>query len=120
MCGPRGLKGEGDHLFRNNGNGKFTDVSEATGTADKQGFCGLGSLFIDVNNDGKVDLLVADDSTPNYLYLNNGEGGFDDVSFMSGYSLNGEGRETATMGIEAGDISHSGRIDIYSTTFSDE
>ena len=120
MCGPRGLKGEGDHLFRNHGDGTFTDVSEATGTADKQGYYGLASLFIDVNNDGKVDLLVADDSTPNYLYLNNGRGRFDDASFVSGYSFNGEGRETATMGIAAGDISHSGCIDLYSTTFSDD
>ena len=80
----------------------------------------MASLFIDVNNDGKVDLLVANDSTPNYLYLNNGKGGFDDASFASGYALNEGGRETATMGIAFGDISHSGRIDLYNTTFSDD
>jgi hypothetical protein len=120
MCGPRGLKGEGDHLFHNNGDGTFTDVSEATGTGDKSGYYGLASLFIDVNNDGKVDLLVADDSTPNYLYVNNGKGGFEDASFASGYALNEGGRETATMGIAAGDISHNGRIDLYNTTFSDD
>jgi hypothetical protein len=120
MCGPRGLKGEADHLFHNNGDGTFTDVSEATGTGDKPGYYGLASLFIDVNNDGKVDLLVADDSTPNYLYVNNGKGGFEDASFISGYALNEGGRETATMGIASGDISHSGRIDLYNTTFSDD
>jgi hypothetical protein len=120
MCGPRGLKGEGDHLFHNNGDGTFTDVSDATGTSDKPGYYGLASLFIDVNNDGKVDLLVADDSTPNYLYLNNGKGGFDDASFASGYALNEGGRETASMGIAAGDISHNGRIDLFNTTFSDD
>jgi hypothetical protein len=120
MCGPRGLKGEQDHLFHNNGDGTFTDVSEATGTSDKPAYYGLASLFIDVNNDGKVDLLVADDSTPNYLYVNNGKGGFDDTSFVSGYALNEGGRETATMGIAAGDISHNGRIDLYNTTFSDD
>ncbi len=120
MCGPRGLKGEGDHLFHNNGDGTFTDVSEATGTNDKSHYYGLASLFIDVNNDGKVDLLVADDSTPNYLYVNNGNGGFDDLSFASGYALNESGRETASMGIAAGDISHNGRIDIFNTTFSDD
>jgi hypothetical protein len=120
MCGPRGLKGEQDHLFHNNGDGTFTDVSEATGTGDKSAYYGLASLFIDVNNDGKVDLLVADDSTPNYLYLNNGKGGFDDASFASGYALNEGGRETATMGIAAGDITHNGRIDLYNTTFSDD
>jgi hypothetical protein len=120
MCGPRGLKGESDHLFHNNGDGTFTDVSVATGTQDKSGYYGLASLFIDVNNDGKVDLLVADDSTPNYLYLNNGKGGFDDASFSSGYALNEGGRETASMGIAAGDLTHNGRIDLYNTTFSDD
>jgi hypothetical protein len=120
MCGPRGLKGESDHLFHNNGDGTFTDVSLQTGTGDKSGYYGLASLFIDVNNDGKVDLLVADDSTPNYLYLNNGKGGFDDASFASGYALNEAGRETASMGIAAGDIAHNGRIDLFNTTFSDD
>jgi hypothetical protein len=120
MCGPRGLKGEGDHLFHNNGDGTFTDVSVATGTNDKGGYYGLASLFIDVNNDGKVDLLVANDSTPNYLYLNHGKGQFEDASFASGYALNESGRETASMGIAAGDLSHNGRIDLYNTTFSDD
>ena len=95
-------------------------MSSATGTGDKPGYYGLASLFIDVNNDGKVDLLVANDSTPNYLYLNNGHGGFEDASIASGYALNEGGRETASMGIAAGDISHSGRVDLYNTTFSDD
>ena len=120
MCGPRGLKGEPDHLFHNNGNGTFTDVSEATGTGDKPGYYGLASLFIDVNGDGKVDLLVANDSTPNYLYANNGKGKFEDASFSSGYALNEAGRETASMGIASGDIWHSGRVDLFNTTFSDD
>jgi enediyne biosynthesis protein E4 len=120
MCGPRGLKGEGDHLFHNNGDGTFTDVSKATGTEDASDYYGLASLFIDVNNDGKVDLLVANDSTPNYLYLNSGNGKFEDDSYASGYALNESGRETATMGIAAGDIFHNGRIDLYNTTFSDD
>jgi hypothetical protein len=120
MCGPRGLKGEGDHLFHNNGDGTFTDVSKATGTEDASDYYGLASLFIDVNNDGKVDLLVANDSTPNYLYLNSGNGKFEDDSYASGYALNESGRETATMGIAAGDMFHNGRIDLYNTTFSDD
>jgi hypothetical protein len=120
MCGPRGLVGEPDHLFHNNGDGTFTDVSAATGTGDAPGYYGLASLFIDVNNDGKVDLLVANDSTPNYLYINHGKGQFEDASYASGYALNEGGRETATMGIAAGDVSHDGRIDLYNTTFSDD
>src|SRR5580700_5050268 len=71
MCGPRGLQGESDHLFHNNGDGTFTDVSEKAGVSDKKRYYGFTSVFVDVNDDGKVDLLVANDSTPNYLYLNN-------------------------------------------------
>ncbi len=119
-CGPRGLPGEPDHLFRNNGDGTFTDVSLAAGVADKPGYYGLSSVFADVNNDGKPDLLVADDSTPNYLYLNKGDGTFDDVSYASGYALNKEGRETASMGIALGDTRNTGQLDIFNTTFSDD
>jgi len=119
-CGPRGLKGEPDHLFHNNGDGTFTDVSEKAGVADKPGYYGLTSLFVDINNDGKPDLLVADDSTPNYLYLNKGDGTFEDASYASGYALNEAGRETASMGIAAGDFENKGLIDIFNTTFSDD
>jgi enediyne biosynthesis protein E4 len=119
-CGPRGLKGEPDHLFHNNGDGTFTDVSEKAGVADAPGYYGLTSLFIDINDDGKPDLLVGDDSTPNYLYLNKGDGTFDDVSYASGYALNEGGHETATMGIAAGDFANNGRMDVFNTTFSDD
>jgi hypothetical protein len=119
-CGPRGLKGEPDHLFHNNGDGTFTDVSEKAGVADAPGYYGLSSLFVDINNDGKVDLLVADDSTPNYLYLNKGDGTFEDVSYASGYAVNETGRETASMGIAAGDFQNNGMVDIFNTTFSDD
>ena len=120
MCGPRGLPGEADHLFHNNGNGTFTDVSEHAGVADRSHYFGLASLFIDVNGDGRPDLLVANDSTPNYLYLNKGDGTFEDASLASGYALNESGRETASMGIGAGDLLHNGYIDLYNTTFSDD
>jgi hypothetical protein len=119
-CGPRGLPGESDHLFHNNGDGTFTDVSEKAGVNDKPGYYGLSSVFIDVNNDGKVDLLVANDSTPNYLYINKGDGTLEDQSYPSGYALNKEGRETASMGIGVGDYRNNGQLDIFNTTFSDD
>ncbi len=120
MCGPRGLRGEPDHLFHNNGDGTFTDVSRKAGVADQAAYYGLASLFVDVDNDGKPDLLVANDSTPNYLYRNKGDGTFEDASFASGYALNDSGRETASMGIAAGDLTHNGLIDLFNTTFSDD
>ncbi len=120
MCGPRGLKGEPDRLFHNNGDGTFTDVSEKAGVADKTGYYGLTSLFVDLNNNGRPDLLVGNDSTPNFLYLNKGDGTFEDISYASGYALNENGRETATMGIATGDYMNNGLVDLYDTTFSDD
>jgi len=120
MCGPRGLPGEHDHLFHNNGDGTFTDVSEKAGVSDKRGYYGFTSVFVDVNNDGKVDLLVANDSTPNYLYINKGDGTFKDVSVMSGFALNQDGLETANMGMAVGDYRNNGLLDMYTGTFSDD
>jgi hypothetical protein len=120
MCGPRGLKGERDHLFHNNGDGTFTDVSEKAGVSDPNAYYGLASAFADVNNDGKVDLIVANDSTPNYLYINKGDGTFEDASYASGYALNENGNETASMGIAIGDYRNNGLLDLYNTVFSDD
>lgn len=120
MCGPRGLAGAGDHLFHNNGDGTFSDVSVKAGVDDPHHYYGLGAIFADVNNDGKLDLLVANDSTPNYLYLNKGNGTFEDASYTSGYALNQEGREVANMGIAIGDDQNDGSLDVVNTTFSDD
>jgi hypothetical protein len=120
MCGPRGLPGEPDHLFHNNGDGTFTDVSVKAGVEDKHRYYGFSSTFVDMNGDGKVDLIVTDDSSPNYLYLNKGNGTFEDASFYSGFALNQDGRETAGMGIAVGDYRNNGRANIYTTTFSDD
>ncbi|HYK35540.1 CRTAC1 family protein [Alloacidobacterium sp.] len=120
MCGPRGLQGEHDHLFHNNGNGTFTDVGEKAGVSDPNAYYGFSSIFVDLNNDGKVDLIVADDSTPNYLYINKGNGTFEDDSYASGFALNQDGREIAGMGIAVGDYQNNGLLDIVATDFSDD
>jgi enediyne biosynthesis protein E4 len=119
-CGPRGLVGEPDHLFHNNGDGTFTDVSETAGVADKNKYYGLTAVFADVDDDGKPDLLVSNDSTPNYFYRNKGDGTFADESYLSGFALNKDGREVAGMGIAIGDYLNNGRADIALTDFSDD
>src|SRR5450631_1934837 len=119
-CGPRGLPGEPDHLFHNDGNGKFTDVSTKAGVSDAEAYYGFTSIFVDVNNDGKVDLLVANDSERNYLYINKGDGTFDDQSYVSGFALNSDGREIASMGFAIGDYMNNGLVDVLVTDFSDD
>lgn len=120
MCGPRGLPGESDHLFHNNGDGTFTDVSVKAGVSDPRGYYGLSSVFVDVDDDGWLDLLVANDSVPKYLYRNKHDGTFEDLSYLSGFALNDEGREQASMGIAVGDYNHDGRVDFCVTNFSDD
>jgi hypothetical protein len=120
MCGPRGLPGEGDHLFHNNGDGTFSDVSVKAGVADARGYYGFSSVFVDVDDDGWVDLAVANDSVPRYLYRNKHDGTFQDVSYISGFALNDEGREQASMGIAVGDYNRDGKVDFYITNFSDD
>ena len=120
MCGPHGLPGAPDHLFRNNGDGTFTETSTKAGVQDKAGYYGFGVAWFDYDDDGKLDLLVANDSTPNYLYRNKGDGTFSDVSYLSGAALNGNGREQAHMGVAIGDYDGDGRADIHITNFADD
>jgi enediyne biosynthesis protein E4 len=120
MCGPRGLAGEADHLFHNNGDGTFSDVSVRAGVSDPKGYYGFASVFVDVDDDGWLDLAVANDSVPKYLYRNKHDGTFEDVSYISGFALNDDGREQAAMGIAVGDYNRDGRMDFYITNFSDD
>jgi hypothetical protein len=120
QCGPRGMKGLADSLYRNNRDGTFTEVSTTAGVQDSSRDYGLGVVWSDFNDDGRPDLFVADDSTPNHLYRNDGKGVFSDVSFISGTAVNGEGAETAGMGIAVCDYNHSGRFSLVLTTFEDQ
>ena len=120
FCGPLGLPGEPDHLFHNNGDGTFTDVSRKAGVSDPYGYYGLASVFVDVDDDGWLDLVVANDSVPSYLYRNRHDGTFEDISFISGLALSGDGREQASMGIAVGDYNRDGKVDFLISTFSDD
>jgi hypothetical protein len=119
-CGPLGMEGETDHLFHNNGDGTFTDVSAAAGVSDPKGYYGFASTFVDVDDDGWVDLLVANDSRPNYLYRNRRNGTFEEVGYLSGFALTEDGRPMASMGIAVGDYNRDGRVDFYVSNFSDD
>jgi enediyne biosynthesis protein E4 len=116
-CGPKGLMGEPDVLYRNNGNGTFTDVTAAAGIKDP-GYPGFGVLFSDLDNDGWPDIYVANDSTPHFLFHNKGDGTFADVGLMAGVALSGDGREQAGMGVDAGDYDGDGLLDLVITNFS--
>jgi enediyne biosynthesis protein E4 len=120
MCGPRGLPGEHDHLFHNNGDGTFTDVSLKAGVSDPGGYYGLAAVFVDVDDDGWVDLAVANDSTPNYLYRNRHNGTFEETGYGSGFALSEDGREQASLAIAVGDYNRDGKVDLFTTTFSDD
>jgi hypothetical protein len=120
QCGPRGLKGAGDSLYHNNGDGTFTDVSKKAGVSDTDGYYGLGVICSDFDEDGLVDIFVANDSTPNFLYHNNGDGTFKDIGFPSGTAVNENGSEQGSMGVTLGDYDHDGRLDLFVTNFDDD
>jgi hypothetical protein len=120
QCGPRGLPGAGDTLYRNNGDGTFSDVSQKAGVSDPNKYYGLGVICSDFDEDGLVDIFVANDSTPNFLYRNNGDGTFKDVGFTSATAVNENGSEQGSMGVTVGDYDHDGKLDLFVTNFADE
>lgn len=120
MCGPRGLPGEGDTLYRQKTDGSFEDVSTKAGVNDPQKYYGFTSAFVHADDDRLLDLIVVNDSTPNQLYINKGDGTFEEVGYPSGVALNENGREQAGMGLAVGDYDNDGRVDFHITNFSDD
>jgi enediyne biosynthesis protein E4 len=120
QCGPRGLRGAGDSLYHNNGDGTFTEVSKAAGVDDPSGYYGLGVTWADFNDSARPDIYVANDSTPNFLYKNEGKGKFSEIGLESGTAVSSDGSEQGSMGVAIGDYNHTGRQSIYVTNFADE
>ena len=120
MCGPRGLTGAKDHLFHQKVDGTFEDVSVKAGVSDEARCYGFSSVFVDVDNDGWLDLLVVNDSTPKLLYHNKHDGTFEEIGYPSGIALNENGREQAGMGVAVGDYDNDGLVDFQITNFSDD
>ncbi|MDQ2841026.1 MAG: VCBS repeat-containing protein, partial [Acidobacteriota bacterium] len=119
FCGPIGLPGEADILYHNDGRA-FTDVTARAGVQDKGLYHGFTVVFDDFNQDGKIDIFVANDSDPNYLYLNRGDGTFEDAGLAAGVAFGGDGRTQSNMGVAVGDYDNDGLIDIMTTTFSED
>jgi hypothetical protein len=119
-CGPRGLPFDRNLLYRNNGDGTFRDVSEASGIARPDQHYGLGVLTGDFNQDGWTDIYVACDRTPSILYVNRGDGAFRDEALLRGAALDEHGRALSGMGAAAADYDGDGWPDLFRTNFSDE
>jgi hypothetical protein len=120
QCGPRGLPGESDLLFRNDGDGRFTEVAAKAGVGDPQERFGMGVAWVDLDDDGWQDLFVANDSGPNFLYRNQKDGTFKDVAFPMGVAVSEDGGEQGNMGVAVGDYDNSGRFSLFVTTFAEE
>ena len=120
MCGPRGLTGEGDTLYHQKSDGSFEDTSVKAGVSDPQKYYGFTSAFVHADDDKLLDLIVVNDSTPKLLYINKGDGTFEEVGYPSGVALNENGREQAGMGLAIGDYDNDGRVDFHITNFSDD
>jgi hypothetical protein len=119
-CGPRGLPPGTPSLYRNNGDGTFTDVSAASGVAKAKGSYMMTAVAADFDNDGWPDIYVACDSTPSFLFRNNRNGTFTEVGLISGVALNEDGNPQAGMGLGIGDYNLDGSLDIFKTNFSDD
>jgi len=120
MCGPRGLPGDTNILYHNNGDGTFTDVSEKSGILKPGPRYSITAVSYDFDNDGWPDIYVAVDSEPSILFKNNHDGTFTDIAVMAGCAYNDNGHEQAGMGIAVADYDCDGWFDIFKTNFADD
>jgi hypothetical protein len=117
MCGPLGLPKPRNYLYRNNGDGSFTDVSQESGVAGFTGSYGLTAISIDADEDGWPDIFVACDSTPSLLLMNNHDGTFREEALFRGIALSSDGRQMGGMGVCAGDYNLDGHTDLVKTHY---
>ena len=121
MCGPRGLTpAAGQYLYRNNGDGTFTDISEESGIAKARGSFAMTAVAADFDNDGWPDIFVACDSTPSYYFRNNRDGTFEEEALGRGLALSDDGQAQAGMGIGIGDWNRDGNLDLFTTHFQND
>jgi len=120
ICGPLGLTGASNVLYHNNGDGTFSDMTQASGARESVPYFSLGAVWSDIDNDHDLDLFVGNDSTPNFLFLNLGNGKFEEKGFLSGLAASGDGGFQASMGIDVADYNNDGLMDVFSTHFAND
>ncbi|MGH9540192.1 MAG: FG-GAP repeat domain-containing protein [Terriglobales bacterium] len=120
MCGPRGLTGDTNVLYHNNGDGTFTDVTEKAGILKPGPRYSITAVSYDFDNDGWPDIYVAVDSQPSILFHNNHDGTFTDIAVLAGCAYSDNGHEQAGMGVAVGDYDCDGWFDIFKTNFADD
>lgn len=119
-CGPRGLPTGRHSLYRNNGDGTFTDVTQQAGIASATESYGMTVVAADLDEDGWTDILVACDSTPSLLFMNNHDGTFREEGVLRGVALSDDGMEQAGMGVGVGDYDPDGHLDLFKTHFAED
>jgi len=118
QCGPMGVPAETNLFYHNRGDGTFEEVSKKAGVDDPQGAYGMQPIWLDYDNDGWPDLYVANDIGTNFLYHNKHNGTFEDVSLISGTAVDEFGKSQGSMGVDAGDCNHDGKLDLIDTTYA--